>query len=114
MKDKLYIFLLAVMIALSGCATRRPTEDGMHPSDAQVRQRLAEVPVLRDASVRAREVRFSKDGQTILVLLDLPADSKAVPELYLRDDGFNRYKGDFFAENRQSAMRQIIIDFGNR
>ena len=114
MKAKLYIFLLAVMIALSGCATKRPTEGGMHPSDAQVRRRLAEAPVLRDAGVRVREVRFSTDGQAILVLLDLPADSKAVPELYLRDDGFNRYKGDFFAADFQSARGQIMIDFGKR
>jgi hypothetical protein len=114
MKDNLHIFLIAVMVTLTGCATSRPSDGTTHPSEAQVRQRLAEVPMLRDVGARVRDVRFSKDGQAILVLLDLPAGSKAVSELYLRDDGFNRYKGDFFTENSQAARRSIIIDFGKR
>jgi hypothetical protein len=114
MKRNLHIFTLVFILALTGCVTSRPTSGVPHPSETQVRQRLAEVAVLRDAEARVREVRFSKDGEVILVLLDLPAGSKAVPELYLRDDGFNRYKGEFFAENTQAARRPFIIDFGKR
>ena len=107
MKNNLHIFLLAVMVALAGCATSRSTEGARHPSEAQVRQRLAEVPVLRDAGARVRDVRFSKNGQTILVLLDLPSDSKALSELYLRDDGFNRYKSGGLWRGIDSRNRNV-------
>jgi hypothetical protein len=114
MKHKLHILTLFFLIALAGCATGRHTDGVPHPSEAQVRQRLAQVSVLQDAGARVRDVRFANEGRSILVLLDLPAGSKAVPEFILRDDGFNRYKSEFFTENLQGARKSVIIDFGKR
>ena len=115
MKHIMHIFTLVLLLALTGCMTCHDRGGVPHPSEAQVRQRLAEVVVLHNTGAQVREVRFSNDGKSILVLLDLPADTKAPsPEIILKEDGFNRYKGEFFTENLQTARNTIIIDLGKR
>ena len=106
------ILTLIFLMALTGCATSRTTDSAPRKSEAQVRQRLAELPVLRDAGAKVREVRFSSDRERILVLLDLPAGSTAISEIVLKDDGFHRYRGDFFTADHQNARKPITIDLG--
>jgi hypothetical protein len=112
MKHCFQILTVIVLVALTGCATSRTTAAGN--SEAQVRQQLAEVSVLRDANAKVRDVRFSSDRERILVLLDLPAGSTALSEIVLKHDGFHRYRGDFFSADHQNARKPITIDLGQK
>ena len=114
MRLSFQILTLIFLAALTGCATSRTTDSAPPKSEAQVRQRLAELPVLRGAGAKVREVRFSSDRERILVLLDLPAGSTAISEIVLKDDGFHRYRGDFFAADHQNARKPITIDLAAR
>jgi len=114
MRHCFQILTFIVLVVLTGCATSRTTDSAAGNSEAQVRQRLAEVPALRDANAKMREVRFSSDRERILVILDLPAGSTALSEIVLKHDGFHRYRGDFFAADHQNARKPITIDLAAR
>ncbi len=110
LKNHFLIWPLTSIMALSGGVNGRSTDAVQHPSEAQVRLQLADVQALRETGAQVREIRFSKDGKAILVLLDLPAGSKVYPELWLKDDGFNRYSGDYGDQPRKF----IRLDFGKK
>ncbi len=93
MKTPSLIFL-TILLGCAGCCTTN--HHSLQNLDARFRQRLAEVEAFRQASARIREVRFSSDRKSVLVMVDLPPDSKQSQEFVLKDDGFQRYQGEWW------------------
>ena len=114
MKHSFQILAFTLLVFLTGCGTSHTVDSPPRRHEALVRQRLAELPALRNAGAKVRDVRYSSDRERILVLLDLPADSIALPEIMLKHDGFHRYRGDFFPSNSQNMRNPITIDLGQK
>ena len=88
------LLLLVALLSCAGCCTTdtRSTKR----LDARFRERLSELGAVRQANAQIREIRFSSDRKGVLVFFDLPSDSKQSSELVLKDDGFQRYQGEWW------------------
>ncbi len=106
------LVLVTLLLAGAGCCTTN--NHSLRSLDARFRQRLSQLDALRQAGARVREVRFSSDRKSVLVFLDLPSDSKQSSELILKDDGFQRFQGEWWQRSTDGravfGKTFIIVD----
>ena len=98
MKTPAFI-LVAVLLTCAGCCTTN--NHSLQGLNARFRERLSELDVVRQANAQIREVRFSADRKSVLVFWILPSDSKQSSELVLKDDGFQRYQGEWWERSTE-------------
>ena len=98
------LILLTLFLGYVGCCTTN--DNSLRNLEARFRQRLMELDQFRQASAQIRELRFSSDCKSVLVIVDLPPDSKQTKEFVLNDDGFRRYTGQW---RRTSAGGAMIV-----
>lgn len=82
--------VIALMIFF-GCASAAKKVDSRK---GVFLQQLAESRPVKEYGYSIRDVRFSKDGQKVLVVFNHPESNRPPWEFVLADDGFGRYRGN--------------------
>jgi hypothetical protein len=99
----LSITFLSVILICVGCVST-PSNQAL---EARLIKRLSDVDAFRETKGQIKEVRFSKDHTSVLVFVDLPPDSKLSSELILKDDGFQRYHGQWWGRRAERGEQTV-------
>jgi hypothetical protein len=104
------LFLLALTFAIGCVESSRgpavcpePFRGPAYGQQPEIRRQIAETAPVKEWGYKISDVRLSPDCQKILVVFASPGETNH-SETILENDGFGRYKGSYFSEERNSAL----------
>ena len=93
--------LLGLLTLTAGCKGKQ--RGPAYGQEQEFRKQIAESVPVKEWGYSVSDVRVSEDGEKVLVVFALPGGTNGFNETVLAHDGFKRYKGPVYDQQRQDA-----------